>query len=237
MNDEQINALRKISQRSHEHNVTSNSSNDKVNKLPGYYREAIFIMFGIVMTYNFFHMAPQLFNGVDMYLTSRWLFVNVIILSSWMGYMQFVSNQNYKYGINSKIAFLFDIAILFEYYLLIQIVNEDTFSEQSLKNMYYIFIAIFSTYIFWDFCWVGKEKIKTPFKLHSNIALSIIFLAIIIIHFLSYDIFINYCTQITCIHYDDPESTIDWDKWSNTAKVFSLTAIVILFRLVKIFNK
>jgi hypothetical protein len=77
----------------------------------------------------------------------------VIIITSWMGFMQSVEKDPYLLGSWGKSRFVIDLLILLIYYLLLAIVSNDDLLDDN--QMFILIPVVFTFYFIWDFF---KEK-------------------------------------------------------------------------------
>ena len=147
--------LQNIKLKSKIHSKPKKNNRTNIKDLRNYYREAVFIMFGIVMTQSFYLMTNMImsesktFEGNDTeYL--QWIFANIIIMSSWIGYMKTITHYRNKSNQYSTKSLLLDVLIIFEYYLLISASVVKDFSIPFNDFLYVMMIVIFATYFVWD---------------------------------------------------------------------------------------
>ena len=144
------------------------------------YRNVIFIMFGIVMTQSFYLLSNLIFSekgtfSISYFYYAQWVFVNILIIGSWLGYMTYTRNHHYMTSMRGSMAFCVDIIILLQYSFLLYFSVAMKFDKVFLDTIHFMFLLIFVTYLVWNILMIRHIVINEKIikKDYSDIKITI----------------------------------------------------------------
>ncbi len=216
-------------------NNTPSSTDEENKEFSRNYVTAIFIMFGIVMTHSFYKVSPEIIAfDYDFDVISKILFVNIVIICSWIGYIRFVSKNEHKILMTSVWTFLLDIGILFSYYILIMIIsNTYDSSIKFITDIHHMIIVIFSLYLLWDYYWVKKSKSMKKYKVHPKFIQTLVFLVAHMVHYMVYYFLTTHYPQDVKYIMNCIATATKVDNWDIILTMIISASLIILYRFIK----